>query len=417
MAACDITYSECWSELGFPSKLFEYMALGKPMVVEGKPQMGEVLRGGHDVCFFTTPSELAEALRGLAGDPELRARLGREARETLLDGHTFDHRRRQFAGVLAAVAPAGREPVAMDRATGEPAKPVPVVRAPPERVSVVVPVLDAGDVFRQVLEAIGAQCYGGDWEVVIADNGSSDGSLELAESWAAARPAARVVRAPGARNAGHARNRGAAAAAGDLLAFCDADDMPHEDWLEELVKAATRSDLVGGRRYVPAGDDPLVASWVDPPSELGLPTGHGFLRFSSGGNLGIWSEVFERIGGFEERFVNGEDIDLCWRAQLAGYRLAFAPHAATEVTPRRDLRSLARQQYEWGACASDLYRRFASAGMPRSSPLDAGLTWTGLLLTLPLAVVSPRRRGRWLATAALRSGRLTSSLRRRVAFL
>ena len=43
VAACDIGYSECWSEAGFPAKLFEYMALGKPIVVEGKPQLGEVL--------------------------------------------------------------------------------------------------------------------------------------------------------------------------------------------------------------------------------------------------------------------------------------------------------------------------------------------------------------------------------------
>lgn len=417
MAACDITYSECWSELGFPSKLYEYMALGKPMVVEGKPQMREVVEDGREARFFTSPGELAEALRDLAADPGLRATMGRQARETLLAGHTLDHRRRQFAELLAPVAPAGRGPVTVDRPRGEPSTPLPPARELPERVSVVVPVLNAGDVFRRTLEGIGSQRYGGEWEVLIVDNGSSDGSLEIAESWASAQPAARVLRAPESHNAGYARNRGAAAATGDFLAFCDADDMPLEDWLGELVRAGTRSDLVGGRRYVPGERDPLRASWVDPPSELGLPTGHGFLRFATGGNLGIWSEVFERIGGFEEAFVNGEDIDLSWRAQLAGYRLAFAPHATTEVTPRRELRSLARQQYQWGACSGQLYRRYGPAGMPRSSPLDAGLTWTRLLLTLPVAIASPGRRGRWLATAALRSGRLTASLRSRAAFL
>ncbi len=100
LRACDIAYTECWSEAGFPYKLFEYMALGRPIVTEGKPQISEVLEDGHDALFFRTPEELAERIRALADDPALRARLGEAARETFLGGHTVDHRRGELAALL-----------------------------------------------------------------------------------------------------------------------------------------------------------------------------------------------------------------------------------------------------------------------------------------------------------------------------
>jgi glycosyltransferase involved in cell wall biosynthesis len=101
LRACDVAYSECWSDHGFPTKVYEYMALGRPVVIEGKPQMNEVLRDGRDALFFKTPSELAGLLVRLASEPDLRERLGATARETFRSGHTLEHRRRELAAALA----------------------------------------------------------------------------------------------------------------------------------------------------------------------------------------------------------------------------------------------------------------------------------------------------------------------------
>jgi GT2 family glycosyltransferase len=144
---------------------------------------------------------------------------------------------------------------------------------------------------------------------------------------------------------------------------------------------------------------------------------HGFLPFASGGNFGIWTEVFERLEGLDERLTAGEDVDLSWRAQLAGYRLGFAPRALIDVEHRQDLRSLARQQYRYGVATGQLFRRFRAAGMARPSPVLAAMTWTRLLVTLAPALSTRAGRGRWVATAALRWGRLAGSLRHRVAVL
>jgi glycosyltransferase involved in cell wall biosynthesis len=102
--ACDIAYTGSWSRAGFSFKLFEYLALGMPILVEAKPQMREALRDGGDAVFYSTPEELAREIRRLADDPDLRARLGAAARRTFLASHTLDARRREFAGVLAEVA-------------------------------------------------------------------------------------------------------------------------------------------------------------------------------------------------------------------------------------------------------------------------------------------------------------------------
>jgi glycosyltransferase involved in cell wall biosynthesis len=107
--ACDIAVSDCWSEAGLPFKLYEYMALGMPIVTEGKPQIGELLTADETALFFHDPLELARHVRRLAGDVDLRARLGGGARRAFLAEHTLEARRREFeellGPVLASVGP------------------------------------------------------------------------------------------------------------------------------------------------------------------------------------------------------------------------------------------------------------------------------------------------------------------------
>jgi spore maturation protein CgeB len=72
--------------------------------VEAKPQMRETLRDGEDAVFYSTPAGLAREVRRLAGDPQLRARLGAGASRTFKAGHTLEARRRQFEEALAEAA-------------------------------------------------------------------------------------------------------------------------------------------------------------------------------------------------------------------------------------------------------------------------------------------------------------------------
>ena len=86
-------------------------------------------------------------------------------------------------------------------------------------LSVIVPVLNAVPTLGQQLEALSRQAYDGTWEVVVADNGSTDGSPELAAAWQDKLPALRVIDASDRRGAGATRNAAARVARGDVFAF------------------------------------------------------------------------------------------------------------------------------------------------------------------------------------------------------
>jgi glycosyltransferase involved in cell wall biosynthesis len=280
-----------------------------------------------------------------------------------------------------------------------------------------MPVLDGADTLPDQLDALRAQDYAGDWELVIADNGSTDATVAIAERWLDQFPCGRVVRAWARTSASHARNAGAAQAQGDFLAFTDADDVPSARWLTALAYAARHGDLVAGAVDIDALSDRLSRSWhTTPPRERALH-GFRFLTFASGTNTGVWTDVFERLGGFDEHTTVGEDIEFSWRAQLASYRVASAPDAVVQERLRRQLGSLARQHYRYGTAGPHLYRRFRAAGMPRARAVNSLKTWAWMLCAWPAMVWSQRLRGRWALEAALAGGRIAGSARNRVLFV
>src|SRR5207248_1597199 len=97
-------------------------------------------------------------------------------------------------------------------------------------------------------------------------------------------PGLRIVDACERRSLAHAKNRGAAEARGDLLAFCDGDDVVLPGWLEALVDAARTADVVGGTFELETLNDPLTRRWRpdEPPREL--IRYHGYLPAVAGGN-------------------------------------------------------------------------------------------------------------------------------------
>jgi glycosyltransferase involved in cell wall biosynthesis len=100
LRTCDIAYSDCWMDAGFPAKLFEYMALGLPIVTAGTPQASEVFEDEETALLYRTPDELVERLRRLLGDPALRMRLGEAGRRVHNASHTVERRQLEFEAVL-----------------------------------------------------------------------------------------------------------------------------------------------------------------------------------------------------------------------------------------------------------------------------------------------------------------------------
>ena len=283
----------------------------------------------------------------------------------------------------------------------------------PELVSVVMCMLDAEPFVADQLRALADQDYAGRWELVVVDNGCTDHSVDVVLGFAERLPEVRVVRSERRRNLNHARNTGVAAARGDFVAFCDADDVVAPGWLAALAGAAGGTDIVSGaidphalngdrihwRRDLPLTEIPLKLEFMP-----GVP----------GGNCGMWASVAEEVGWDEEFSFGGSDIEFSWRAAMAGYRAEFAPHVVLKARHRGSLPALARQSYAYGRSAPHLYRRFRDRGMPRSDRREALREWRWLARRVPTVLTTPEERGYWLRAAAYRAGRIGGSLRFRV---
>jgi glycosyltransferase involved in cell wall biosynthesis len=294
----------------------------------------------------------------------------------------------------------------------------PFSRTPPRLLSVVIPARNAAGLLARQLRALAGQTYVGPWEVVIADNGSTDGTGEVVRTSAGGVPAVRLVDASRRRGINCARNEGARAARGDFLLFCDADDEVSPVWLGEMVKAASTADLVGGPLDRRTLNDPLTVAWRWPSPEAALPVAHEFLPYAEGSNFGIWADVLQALGGWNEDYAGGgDDVELCWRAQLAGYRIGFATKAVIRYRHRPELRAMARQVFGYGFGDTKLYRDFRGRGLRRPNVRLRLREWGRLVGRAADLFHSRESRGAWVRDAAYWAGRVRGSLHHRVPFV
>jgi glycosyltransferase involved in cell wall biosynthesis len=286
-------------------------------------------------------------------------------------------------------------------------------------ISVVLPMRNEEAHVAKQLSAMASQTYAGPWELVVVDNGSTDASVTVVEAWRERIPRLRIVDASEARGLNHARNRGAEAARGDLLAFADADDEAVPGWLDSLAAAAATADLVGGPLDEDALNYGMIARSIPRGDERrGLSVAYGFLPYVPGGNCAVWTSLARTLRWDEKyvSFVGGTDIEFSWRAHLAGARLGFAPGAVIRRRRPTTFRALGSKYFDYGRAGPLMYRQFRSAGMTRPPLGEAARDWAWLARGLPRAALSPKFRARWLRVAARRSGRVVGSLEQRVIY-
>jgi glycosyltransferase involved in cell wall biosynthesis len=284
----------------------------------------------------------------------------------------------------------------------------------PELISVVMPVRNGSETIGEQLRALAGQSYTGAWEIVIADNGSTDGTAALARACAPANVELRVVDASARPGSSFARNRGATEAHGDFLAFCDADDIVVPGWLDAMANAAREFDVVTGPQDASEINAPDIQQWR-PPRATELPSS-GFLPYAPSCNLGVWADAYAHTGGFKEEYPQAHDVEWSWRAQLASLAFGYAPDAVVHYRYRSSIRGVARQAYLSGLDSARLYRDYKSQGMPRPAVRRALRTWLWLIVRLPW-MMSRERRGIWVRRAGEAWGRLRGSVRFRVVFL
>lgn len=280
--------------------------------------------------------------------------------------------------------------------------------------SVIIPALNAADTIGLQLEALSRQDVEGAYEVVVVDNGSTDDTVEVCKSFSSAVPLRVVVcEQPGT---GAARNLGAATASADLLLFCDADDEVDRGWVRGMVEALDRHDAVGGRIENERlnGDRPAYM----PRHPDRLPTVAGFLPRAIAASLGVRRAAFEQVDGFADDYAYGSgDTEFCWRLQLAGFTLGYAPEAVVHYRHRSTLRAVATKAYKTQRNGGRLFREYRSRGMPQPRFAGTVFRWGRLAASAPAVLFSPRLRWWWVEQTAGAAGRVAGSLRFGVRYL
>ena len=207
------------------------------------------------------------------------------------------------------------------------------------RVAVVIPNWNGVHLLPTCLDSLRHQTYA-DFEIVVIDNGSTDDSRRLlTEGY----PEVRVIALAENRLFVGAVNVGIRQTSAEIVVLLNNDTEAEPDWLAELVRAldehpeagmATSKMLLFDRRDVlnSAGDfygaDGVPGNRGVWQRDLGQYDDDVYVFGACGGAAAYRRRLFDDIGLFDEEFVAYcEDVDLSFRAQLAGYACVFAPQA------------------------------------------------------------------------------------------
>lgn len=243
------------------------------------------------------------------------------------------------------------------------------------KVSIIVPVRNAERTIEKTLEYLASIDYPPErMEIVLADGGSSDGTVASIRRWQAEHSNIKLIQVPNCQSPGHARNEALKLAGGEFVLFTDGDCAPNRDWVQQMLLPFFRDPAIGGV----GGEVLTMRTETDNPTEayceqvgflsvsgrcgvvesgyLPAPTERAPHEVSGGSespffataNAAFRKEAIAAAGGAFWDEPTGEDVDFSLRVQAQGYRLFFAREAVVRHMHRVALDSFLRQWYGYG---------------------------------------------------------------------
>jgi glycosyltransferase involved in cell wall biosynthesis len=223
------------------------------------------------------------------------------------------------------------------------------------RVSVVVCAYNAERTMDQCLASLAVLNYP-DYEVIVVNDGSRDRTLAIAESY----DFCRVISQPNQGLSG-ARNVGAEAATGEIVAYTDSDCVADPDWLTYLVAKMEANNLTacGGPNFPPPEDTlvPAVVA-VAPGGPTHVLISDEIAEHIAGCNMAFRRDELIRLGGFDPIYrAAGDDVDICWRFQDAGHVIGYSPSAVVWHFRRNTVAAYCNQQRGYGKAEALVYAK------------------------------------------------------------
>lgn len=266
------------------------------------------------------------------------------------------------------------------------------------------------------LDALLAQTSNRTWELIVVDNRSTDGTATVVANRANIDPRVRLVAADERPDKSYAMHVGVDAASGDLIAFCDADDVVAAGWLDAIADGLMTHDVVTGPHELDTlNPGPLAASRG---RSMEQPAGsfYGIFPTIRGASWGIRRAVWSELGGMDEGYHPVEDLEFSWRCWDNGIGVVGLPGACIHYRYRSSARTLWRQGFAYGSHRPMIARLVNRSGRARVPRLAGWKSWIRLVLTVPTLLVSSRR-APWVWSAANRCGQVVGSLKYRTLML
>jgi GT2 family glycosyltransferase len=224
------------------------------------------------------------------------------------------------------------------------------------KVSVVVASYNGARTLEACLNSLERLNYP-DYEVILVDDGSTDTTRQIAFL----HPEVRYFHHQKNLGLSVARNTGIAAATGEVIAFTDSDCRADEDWLYYLVGDLLGCGFagVGGPNLLPPEDSAVAAAvMVSPGGPAHVMLNDRQSEHVPGCNMAFYKWALADVGGFDPIFQRaGDDVDLCWRLQQAGYKIGFSPGGFVWHYRRSTAGSYLRQQHGYGEAEALLVRK------------------------------------------------------------
>ncbi|MBK8000463.1 MAG: glycosyltransferase [Verrucomicrobia bacterium] len=325
----DNPFNRCKSNI----KWIEYSAAGIAGVYSDIPAYrGTVRPGETGMLAGTSADDWFNAIDELVTNDSKRSDIAARASESVMQDHSLAAKARLWEAAYTAAAGQSQTPATTDVLA-------PSRNGKTPRVSIVIPTFNNLALTKQCLAALYQTTPAALAEIIIVDNGSTDGSVPFFE---AEQNAGRLRAALNPQNLGFARgcNQGALEARGEFVLFLNNDTQTQPGWLEAMLNATreTQAGVVGCKLLYPDGSIQHAgiefingvpdhrfrhaaanAPEVNQRREFDMVTGACFL---------MPKKLFVDLGGFDEVFRNGvEDVDLCLRVRGAGHKVVYEPEA------------------------------------------------------------------------------------------